>query len=99
MPVYSERAPIPQQVEHDLQSEGIPCRERSRNSRTGIVREMEADLFLSLATAEQLREWLVDKIEALKKAQKFRDEMTKKVQQKSQKQAQKKAKKRRSNGN
>jgi hypothetical protein len=94
MAVFSERAPIPQQVEIELTERGSLGQERSRTARTGVVRELEADLFMSAATAEQLRVWLEDNIEKLEEAKKSSGQVIKKGRKKSQR----KAKKRRSNG-
>ena len=63
MTVYSERLPLPQRVVHTV-ADGVlgPELVEKRISRSGLFREMEADLVLSVATAVSLRAWLDDRI-------------------------------------
>ncbi|MGH6670819.1 MAG: hypothetical protein ACRECV_02450 [Xanthobacteraceae bacterium] len=63
MAVYNERQPIPKKVFHPvlngvLQPETI----QKRETRSGLFREVEADLVLSMEGAMALRSWLDEKI-------------------------------------
>lgn len=66
MSVYSERQPIPkkivQKINHGVLGEEIP---EKRIARSGIFRELEADLVMSLETATAIRVWLDQKINEL----------------------------------
>lgn len=57
--IYSERIPIPTKVVHEVDSEGRLGKERSRESRGGIVREVEVDIVMSVRQAKILAEWLI----------------------------------------
>jgi len=53
MALFSERHPIPTEVSYKLEPSGL---------RDGIVREIEADVIMSLDVARALRIWLDNKI-------------------------------------
>src|SRR5689334_12561172 len=61
--VYNERQPIPKRVFHNVK-DGVlqPETMAKRDGRTGLFREVEADLVLSLEGAMALRAWLDEKI-------------------------------------
>ena len=61
MALYSERTPIPQQVIYEATSTGLVDVERT--GRQGIVREVEADVIISLDVARSLVKWLQEKID------------------------------------
>ncbi len=71
MAIFSERSPIPQRTSHRVVKEGhgfklleeIPD---SRVSRSGVIREVEAELLMDLETAEALRTWLEERIQLAK---------------------------------
>ena len=71
---YSERAAVPQVVRHKLVpgdavgelrlapgDVGVPI-----EGRSGLVRNMEVGVYMSLATAEELHRWLGEQVAALK---------------------------------
>ncbi|KRP85974.1 hypothetical protein AOQ73_36480 [Bradyrhizobium pachyrhizi] len=63
MAVYSERAPIPKKAvfnSHQGQL-GDEVAEK-REARSGVFRELEADLVMSLDAAIALRDWLAERI-------------------------------------
>lgn len=66
--LYSERAAIPQQVTHEIDSKGHVGREipEQRLSRDGVVRELEVDAVMDVETAEAIRDWLSKNIALLK---------------------------------
>jgi hypothetical protein len=61
--VYSERTPIPKTVVHKVENGllGAEIMEK-RQVRTGVFRELEADLIMNLTTAQALRDWLTEKL-------------------------------------
>ncbi|MBY5488678.1 hypothetical protein ELH49_20715 [Rhizobium ruizarguesonis] len=71
---YSERLPIPKLMRHSLQPGGGPDEwaldPKSPpvvlESRTGVVRNVEVGLYMSIDTAEQLRDWLTENIIRMK---------------------------------
>ena len=64
---YSERIPIPQQIEHVVKEDGTLGDEdrAARITREGVVREVDVDVVVSLGLAIALRKWLDDKIKTL----------------------------------
>jgi len=58
--MYTERSPIPQQIDHVLLDDGQLGTEveGSRVSRQGVIRELEIDAFMDLPTAASLRDLL-----------------------------------------
>lgn len=69
MAVFSERRALPRKTFHPLKSGslGDEILDR-RESRTGFIRELEADLAMDLLTAMNMHKWLGDKIDQLTKA-------------------------------
>jgi hypothetical protein len=68
--LYNERTAIPRRVRHTMDSEGrLSETFEVIETREGLVREMEIDLILDLATAKSLRNWLDKKIDQLTAAQ------------------------------
>lgn len=67
MAVFNERGAIPTQTVQAVSPEGTVGEEifEKRASRDSIVREVEADLVMDLATANVLVTWLQDKIKKL----------------------------------
>ncbi len=68
MAFYSERIAIPRRQVHEVEDAGtvgklIPEETVSRDS---IVREMDVDLFLDPAVAEQVYKWLGERLKELK---------------------------------
>jgi hypothetical protein len=63
--VYSERPAIPQSGEHTFSPEGVLSPPLSLEGKAGIVRELDADLIMSKATAVEIRNWLTGRIEEL----------------------------------
>lgn len=67
--VYSERPAIVRIAEQDF--DAVASRpvgdQRTVDSREGIVRELDADLMMSLPTAMELRDWLTLRIDELTK--------------------------------
>jgi hypothetical protein len=66
---YNERAPIPRKTAVTM-VDGIPqfgpgptSAERVIDTRTGIVREVETEVVMSIESAEALHRWLGEKIE------------------------------------
>lgn len=66
MSLWSERAPIPLQVSHEIDDQGHVGKEVERVQRDGIVREVEVDVVISLETAEAIVAWLKHHLETLK---------------------------------
>ena len=62
---FSERLPIPTIVQHQLTDGGKLGEEIARESKTGIVREMEVELVMNKATAARFLEWFKTKVEEL----------------------------------
>lgn len=67
MVVFNERGAIPTQTVQAVNPDGTIGEEifEKRTSRDAIVREVEADLVMDLATANVLVTWLQDKINQL----------------------------------
>lgn len=59
---FSERLPIPTIVQHQLEEGGNLGEELERDSKTGIVREMEVELVMNKATATGFLEWFKTKV-------------------------------------
>ena len=72
MSFYSERTPIPRRITHAVTQEGNLGKlgdEVGRDTREGLVREVEVEVMLDLELARSLAQWLDDKIEALQAQQ------------------------------
>ena len=65
MAFYSERHPIPQKLTHELKPEGTLGDPIVRETKQGVVREVEVEVVLDLEMAKGMFEWLKEKIEAL----------------------------------
>lgn len=63
--VFSERPAIPRELTHKLTDNHEVGEIVERVSREGIVREMDADLILTLNTAKNIYQWLGEKINQL----------------------------------
>jgi hypothetical protein len=72
--LYSERAPLPTSIGYALSADGQvgPEIPEARESRDGLVREIEVGATMTLQTAIAVHQWLGNKIEQLKAAQKER---------------------------
>jgi hypothetical protein len=64
MALFNERQPIPQQITHQVGDKGVIGSEDigARVQKDGILREVEADVVLSIATAKAMVRWLSDRI-------------------------------------
>lgn len=70
MAVFNERGAIPKQIVQRVKEDGRIGEEilEKRLSRDAIVREVEADLVMNLATAKSIAAWLQDKINKVEQA-------------------------------
>ena len=66
---YNERAPIPRIVTHSVKESRLG-EELERESRDGIVREVEVAVALDLPAAESLLTWLEEKVQILRELKK-----------------------------
>jgi len=64
--VFSERPAIPRVVENKLNEDGRIGEEIHKETKEGIVREMEVDLLMNLQSAQNLHDWLGNRIQELK---------------------------------
>ena len=66
--IFSERIPIPQQTVQIIDANGAIGAENlgRRVQREGIVREVEVELIMNISTAENLAQWLLKHVEAIK---------------------------------
>ena len=65
--VYNQRAPIPQVTIHGVEGDNVSEEIREeRQSKEGIVREVEVGLVMDLATAESFYKWLGERISKIK---------------------------------
>jgi len=68
MAVFNERLPIPQQSVYKLVDGGLGEEiSDERIQKEGIIREVEAELLMSVDTARSLVAWLTDKIDQIEK--------------------------------
>lgn len=65
MELFLERGPTPRNVIHELKDDGSLGKELTKQSKSGLIREVEAGIVVDLRTAEALRNWLSEKIELL----------------------------------
>jgi hypothetical protein len=64
MSVYNQRRPIPQKVVHEIDDQELGDeREEERESKEGVVREVEANIVMDVNTAIALRNWIDEKLE------------------------------------
>jgi hypothetical protein len=66
MAVYNERWAIPKQITKEFK-EGHAGKEIERATRDAIVREVEAQLVMDVASAKRFCKWLQDKIDSIEK--------------------------------
>lgn len=64
MALFNERNPIPKEICHKIE-DGRLGEEITRDTKSGIIREIEIDAMMSLRTAKSLVKWLQEKIEQL----------------------------------
>ncbi|MYA77223.1 MAG: hypothetical protein F4132_12935 [Gemmatimonadetes bacterium] len=64
---FSERHPIPQEVEYRLYPNGKLSDEQNRKGKTGIVRELEVNVVMSIDNARSLVSWIQSHIEKVDK--------------------------------
>lgn len=67
MELFTERAPTPRVVFHQLKEDFSLGEEISRESKEGVIREVEAGIVMNLHTAEIVNKWLSEKIKKMKK--------------------------------
>lgn len=67
---FSERAPIPQKITHEVTVSGQLGKEISAEGKEGIVREVEIGVVISLEQAQSLTKWLQEKIQLIETASK-----------------------------
>lgn len=69
--LFSERPAIPLHIVHELNPDGSLGEQlpNATVSKGGIVREMEVDVFLTIESARNIKEWLEGKIEEADKRQ------------------------------
>ena len=63
MSFFSERTPIPKVTTAQVTPSGI--KEINKETKIGIIREVEVDVIMDLETAKALRFWLDEKIQAM----------------------------------
>ena len=68
MALYSERTAIPRSVVHVPGPDGTLGEEISKELRSDLVREVEADVIMDLNVAIALRDWLDTRIRVLQQA-------------------------------
>ena len=62
--VFSERGPIPQITEHSVTATGnLENSQIVIEGKAGLVRELDADLVMSMTVAAELRDWLTTTID------------------------------------
>lgn len=73
MALYNERQPIPQQTQHAVEEAGKGQLKfgkeivEKRLGRTGIVREVEAEILLDVEGAKRIGAWLLEQTATLEK--------------------------------
>ena len=72
MAIYSERQPIPKEIVQEVMANGKLGNiiQEKTISLEGIVREMEIDVLMNVATAKSLVVWLQDKIQQVEQINK-----------------------------
>ncbi len=65
MSVFAERPALPRQIRFAVNEDGSLGNEvpNSRDTRDGIVREMDFDMVMSPETAQSIAKWLLEKVE------------------------------------
>jgi hypothetical protein len=56
--IFSERAPIPRMTENEIGEDGSVGAEVNRESKTGVIRDVECGLVMTKQTALRLHKWL-----------------------------------------
>ena len=74
MSFFSERSPIPRKLSFDLESQGTLGQEISRDTKGGLVREVEVEVMVDLEMAKSLVEWLKEKVQILEARDKEKGE-------------------------
>lgn len=71
MAIYNERAPIPRETTHLVTADGrlSDVIHDKTVSRSGIVREMDVDVIMSVPAAKEMAKWLGDQINKLEQLQ------------------------------
>ncbi|MEZ6234093.1 MAG: hypothetical protein R3B68_07880 [Phycisphaerales bacterium] len=69
MALYSERQPIPLRVRYGLKEDDTLGEEVERAGRQGIVREVEANIMMTAATARSLADWLYKRAKSIEDAE------------------------------
>lgn len=66
---YNERFPIPKVLTYETTASGGPVRELTdeRESKEGVVREIEVGVLMDLAAAKGFLAWLTDEVSKLEK--------------------------------
>lgn len=77
--LFAERSPIPQKTSHKILPDGSLGDEilESRESKTGIVRQMEVDLIMNEETTRDLRIWLDQQLEEFDSRRKQMEQLKK----------------------
>ena len=73
MNFFSERAPIPKSLTHEIMKDGNLGEEKQQSSRDGFVREVEVEVLIDLAMARSLIPWLQEKINFFEQLNKQRE--------------------------
>jgi hypothetical protein len=66
MELFLQRWATPKSILHEVKEDGSLGKELERDSKSGIIREVEAGLTMDLAAAEVIHGWLGEKIKSLK---------------------------------
>ncbi len=62
MAFFNERTAIPRRILHELKKDGSLGDISGMETRNSIIREMNVDVFMTLAVAKSIHEWLGKKI-------------------------------------
>jgi len=73
MNFYSERQVIPRIVTHELNPDMSLGKEIKKDSREGIIREVEISVSMNLQAARALKEWLEARLKEAEEAQRQYD--------------------------
>jgi hypothetical protein len=65
---YVERPPIPQRMKFVVDEDGKLETEVERESKSGMIREVDCGVSMSLATAKAFKDWLESQIEVIESA-------------------------------
>jgi hypothetical protein len=67
MELFLERRPTPIKVKHKIKETGEIGDEIEKDTKKGIIREIECGLIMDINTATRLRDWIDGKIEEYEK--------------------------------